>query len=301
MCHHVLYEIYQIKVSQKREIVKFRGRGTPYLQDREKYCIIKSNNVGGAERGYPAMEQRRHFEVTSLALHVMAMLFMLCDHLWAVVVPGQNWMTCVGRIAFPLFAFLIVEGYFHTSSLKRYVGRLLLFAVLSEIPFNLVMGSSILYPLHQNVLWTFLISIGLIWLNEKARQTGRLWVWILVGVGTVLLGYILGIITMVDFQCGGVLTVLTFYFFRGRKWWNFLGQLVLLAYINLEMLGGLAYEVRLFGGIFYIAQQGFALLALLPIWLYRGKQGPHSKLLQYACYAFYPVHLLALGLIQVLS
>ena len=210
-------------------------------------------------------------------------------------------MTCIGRMAFPLFAFLIVEGYFHTGSLKRYVGRLLLFAVLSEIPFNLVMGSRILYPLHQNVLWTFLIAIGLIWLNEKAKQTGRLWIRILVGLGTVVLGYILGLITMVDFQCGGVLTVLTFYFFRGRKWWNLLGQLALLAYINLEMLGGLVYEVRLLGGTFYIAQQAFALLALLPIWLYRGKQGRHNKFLQYACYAFYPVHLLILGLLQVLS
>ena len=100
-------------------------------------------------------------ETTSMSLHIMAMIFMLCDHLWATVIPGNEWLTCIGRIAYPLFAFMIVEGYFHTHNLKRYVGRLFLFALLSEIPFNLVMGSRYFYPLHQNVLFTFLMPYTL--------------------------------------------------------------------------------------------------------------------------------------------
>ena len=74
------------------------------------------------------MGSSRRFETTSMSLHVIAMACMLCDHLWATVVPGNDWLTCVGRLAFPIFAFLIVEGYFHTGSLRRYVGRLLLCA-----------------------------------------------------------------------------------------------------------------------------------------------------------------------------
>ena len=245
------------------------------------------------------MEKTPRLRITSAALHILAMVFMLCDHLWGTVVPGNDWLTCVGRLAFPIFAFLIVEGYFHTRSLKKYVLRLLIAAVLSEIPFNLAMGSSWFYPIHQNVLWTFLIAIGLIRWNEKVREK-KLWLRILVGIGSVLVGYLGGIITMVDYFHAGVLTVLVFYFFRGRKWWNYAGQLACLYYINVEILSGFAYQVTLFGEPHFLVRQGFALLALIPIWLYRGEQGHHSKMFRRLCYGFYPAHMLLLGLIRML-
>lgn len=231
----------------------------------------------------------------------MAMVFMLCDHLWGTVIPGNEWLVCIGRIAFPIFAFMIVEGYFHTHNLKKYVLRLLVFAVLSEIPFNLVMGGSVFYLMHQNVLWTFLIAIGLIHLNELARKKGKIWLRILVGVLTFLLGYVIGILTMVDYYHAGILTVLVFYFFRHRKWWCLIGQILCLWYVNVEMISGIGYELELFGFEFFFTRQALALLALIPIWLYRGKQGYHSKALQYVYYGFYPAHLLILGLIKVLS
>ncbi len=244
------------------------------------------------------MEKEHKLQTTSLALHIMAMAFMLCDHLWGTVVAGNDWLTCVGRISFPIFAFMIVEGYFHTKNLKKYVSRLLLFAVISEIPFNIAMGSRIFYPIHQNVLWTFLISILLIFLNEKARKQERLWVKIITPVYTVLLGYILGILTMVDFYHAGILTVLVFYFFRQKKWGSYILQIVCIWYINAEMLGGFSYEITIGDKTFYLMRQAFALLALIPIFLYRGKQGYHSKFIQYTYYAFYPLHLLVLGLVK---
>ena len=57
------------------------------------------------------------------------------------------------------------------------------------------------------------------------------------------------------------------------------------------------YPIRLFGMDFELCQQGLALLSLLPIWLYRGRQGCHTKIFQYSCYAFYPVHMLLLALV----
>ena len=242
-------------------------------------------------------QKKYNMEMTSMTLHILAMLFMLCDHLWGTVVPGNDWLTCIGRLAFPIYAFMLVEGYFHTKNLKKYICRLLIFAVLSEIPFNLAMGSHLLYPIHQNVLWSFLISIGLIHWNEKTK-TKKLWQRTVVGCLSVIIGYTVGLLTMVDFYHAGILTVLVFYFFRARKWWCYPGQLLCLWYINVELLGGFSYEIQLGDMTYFLSRQGLALLALIPIWLYRGKQGYHSKWLQYTYYAFYPLHLLILGIIK---
>ena len=244
------------------------------------------------------MNKEKRFDITSASLHIMAMIFMLCDHLWGTIVPGNDWLTCIGRISFPIFAFMIVEGYFHTSNLKKYAGRLFVFALISEIPFNLALGSRIFYPIHQNVLWSFLISLGLIHWNEKAKKSGKLWKRLVVGTASVILGYLGGILTMVDFYHAGVLTVLAFYFFRGRKWYNYLGQFVTLWYINIEMLGGYSYMIDIMGKTYFLVRQSFAMLALVPIWLYSGRRGYHSKAFQYFCYWFYPVHLLVLGLLK---
>ena len=236
----------------------------------------------------------KNFELTAAVLHIIAMTLMLMDHLWATLLPAREWLTCAGRVAFPIFAFMAVEGYFHTRSFKKYILRMLLFAVLSEIPFDLMYGGTWFYPVHQNVLWTFLLGLLGVWLMEQVRKKGKIWMYLLVCVLVVLAGLVLGTLCMVDYYGVGVLTVFVFYFLHGRKWWRFLGQLAALYWLNVELLGGLMYPVQLFGMEFELCQQGLALLALIPIWLYRGRQGYHSKPFQYLCYAFYPVHMLLL-------
>ena len=124
----------------------------------------------------------KRIETTSASLHGMAMVFMLCDHLWGTIIPGNDWLTCIGRLTMPIFAFLLVEGYFHTSDLKKYAGRMALFALISEIPFNLAIGGRFFFPIHQNILWSFLISLWLIHCNERAKATGKLWHRILTGI-----------------------------------------------------------------------------------------------------------------------
>ena len=237
------------------------------------------------------------FELTSFHLHIIAMALMLCDHLWVTLVPGNDWLTDIGRIAFPIFAFMTVEGFFHTKDLKKYVKRLLFFALISEIPFNLVVAGSVFYPLHQNVLWTFLIGIGLMWINEQAKDK-KAWVRFLVGIGTVLMGFIIGLITFVDYHYAGVMTVLAFYFFRGRNWKCFLAQLLCLIYINAEILSGYEYVFEFFGREWHILRQSFAVFALIPIWLYRGKQGYYNRAVKELYYRFYPAHLIILWLIR---
>ncbi len=245
------------------------------------------------------MERKGHIEFTSFSLHILAMVCMLCDHLWGTIVPGNEWLTCIGRIAFPIFAFMVAEGYTKTANLRKYVKRLLVFALISEIPFNLAISGRLFNPLHQNVLWTFLIAIWMMHLNDRARSKGGKVRFVLTCVGTFCLGSLLGIIGMVDYFHVGVMTVLVFYFFRGRNWAERLLQLVALWYLNWEVLGGLVYEFKLAGHIFTFHQLGFALLALIPIWLYRGKQGPYSPGIRRLYYWFYPAHLLILALLRI--
>ena len=76
------------------------------------------------------MTQEKRFGLSSTTLRFIAMAFMLLDHMWATLVPGNNWMTYMGRMAMPIFAFLIAEGYAHTRSVKNYKKRLFIFGLI---------------------------------------------------------------------------------------------------------------------------------------------------------------------------
>lgn len=243
----------------------------------------------------------KHGLLSSSWLHIIAMVLMLCDHAWAMLFPAAEWLTCIGRIAFPIFAFMIAEGAAHTHSMRRYILRMLIWAVISEIPFNLMMGGSVFYPFHQNVMWTFLISLIAITLLEKVKKRfKKRLIKVLLSIPIVLTAALIGTVTMVDYLGAGVLTVLVFYFFPSGKWWGKIGQLVLMYVINVEVLGGFYYEVSIFGHTFEIVQQGLALFALIPIWLYNGERGNTSKSFKHFCYAFYPAHLICLFVIRTI-
>ncbi|MGI6027964.1 MAG: TraX family protein [Candidatus Heteroscillospira sp.] len=238
-------------------------------------------------------------ELSALSLHIAAMTFMLCDHMWATVVPGNSaWMTCIGRMAYPIFAFMLVEGFHYTKSRRQYAIRLLVFAVLSEIPFNLMTGGSVVYPFHQNVIWTFLLAFSFLCILDRAWKAQKPWIFPAAAAVSIPLGWLLGTITMVDYYGAGVLTVFVFYFFRGRRWWQLAGQAAGIFVINCVLLAGLVYPVSVLGLSLEIPQQSFALGSLIFIWLYRGRQGYHSRAVQLACYWFYPIHMLVLYLIS---
>lgn len=244
------------------------------------------------------MDQNSKLDISSAGLHILAMCLMLCDHMWAMLFPEEEWLTCIGRIAFPIFAFMIVEGYLHTRNLRRYLLRMLVWAILTEIPFDLMYGGSIFYPYHQNVLWTFLLSLLLIILIEKSKLHFRPVSAAFSSAGLLILGFALGYVIMVDYYGIGILTVLAFYFFQNQNWKSRLCQFLCLYILNVELLGGYYYDIRVFGFEIEVFQQGFALLALIPIWFYRGRQGMHSKRFQYFCYAFYPAHMLLLFIVR---
>ena len=128
-----------------------------------------------------------------------------------------------------------------------------------------------LYPYHQNVLWTFLLGLLLISGIEKTRHKGKPLLTMIVFLLSAAAGFALGFLAMVDYFGYGIWMILLFYLFRGRKWWCLLGQFVGLFWINAELIGGLSVSVQIAGHERFIAQQSMACLALVPIWLYKGK------------------------------
>lgn len=246
--------------------------------------------------------------ITSFVLHFIAMGLMLCDHLWGTFCGNYEWLGWLGRIAFPLFAFMLVEGFVHTGNRKKYAFRMFLFALISELPFNLMMEHRFFNPFHQNVLWTFLIGIGMLSLYEKIKTRKNIFVRLALYALTTIGGYLLGFIGFVDYFGYGILLIGLFYFTRIHsdmkpccKIILCLIQLAGMYIINCEMMKGMLIPISVFGFELEIYKQGLAILSLPFIWLYNGKQGVYNKTVKNIYYWFYPVHMFVLGgLITVL-
>ena len=234
--------------------------------------------------------------LTSNMLRCIAVVLMLSDHIWATYMSFGNWMTYIGRMAFPIFAFQIAEGFVHTKNFKKYSLRLLGFAFVTEIPFNLFYSSRWFNPYHQNVLFTLLLGLLAIRVidNVKKDHTKKN-----IGVSALWLGLICAasVIGFVDYGFLGVLIVVMFYVFRGFPF-AWLAQLIGMVAINVVFFEGLVIPVELLGKLIEIPTQAFAVFSLIPIWLYGGRKGKSNKALQYGFYAFYPVHMLILYLIK---
>ena len=237
--------------------------------------------------------KKTRFGLDSTALRLFAILFMVLDHLWATVVPGNLWLTCLGRLAFPIFAFQLCEGYRHTGDFQRYCLRLLVFALLSEIPFNLFYAGSLIFPFHQNVMFTLLLGLLAIRQADMLRREEGIKKKSLRCLALLLI-FAGGVALFPDYGLMGVMTVLCFFVFRDHR----LFQLAAMAVLNIFAFKGQTIPVSLGALAFDFPIQGFALLALPLIWLYNGEKGPGGKGLRLFWYIFYPLHMLALYFIQ---
>lgn len=219
--------------------------------------------------------------LNSLHLKLLAVVTMFIDHMGFTLFPDAIWMRAVGRLAFPIFCFLIAEGCAHTHDRKRYAARLLLFAVLSELPFNLMCSGRWFSWYYQNVLWTLLIGALVCWALDWARKRPELWQR-LPADAAIAAGFILGQWGNTDYGGWGVLLVTLFYLSRGAKgkWAIQLVGLALFCWFSS------AWHLEL-----------WALLSLPALWLYNGQRGFSNKVLQYGFYAFYPVHILILSVL----
>ena len=234
--------------------------------------------------------------LTSNMLRVIAMALMLSDHIWATYMSFGDWMTYIGRMAFPIFAFQIAEGFVHTKNFKKYALRLLGFALITEIPFNFFYSSRWFNPYHQNVLFTLLLGLMAIKvldnlkINHKPKEIAMSALWLLL----ISIGAVIG---FVDYGFNGVLMVVLFYICRNFPF-AWLLQLIGMLCINVFFFEGQVIPTEIFGYYAEIPTQAFAVFSLIPIWLYGGRKGISNKVLQYGFYAFYPVHMIILYLIK---
>ena len=222
----------------------------------------------------------------------MAAVLMLTDHVGAILLPQVLILRCIGRLAFPIFAFFIAEGYAHTRSFGRYLLRMAIWAAVSEIPFNLEFAHFFV-PGRQNVLWTFCLALlTLRGLEELRRETGGARY---LGCGAALAaGFAAGELLRVDYGGWGVLSVVLFYLCRQGRYAR-PGLLAGMLVLNGLCIGSM--KTAVFG--IQVPIQIFAAAALPVIWLYNGRPG--AKGWRWAFYVFYPAHLLVLEGIRALT
>ncbi len=234
------------------------------------------------------LEEKKFTGFTGSTLKIIAIITMLIDHIGAVILepfltPGFQVFNpqtiydilyiisrTIGRIAFPLFCFLLVQGFIHTSNVKKYALRLGAFALISEIPFDMAMCNGSLFDFSkQNVFFTLLIGLITLYLMDKYKEKRYL--------GLIFLFLAAGLTELINADYGmfGILPIGLFYLSRESK--------------KKTMLAGLIaffFEAPLFLVVY---------LSLPLIYFYNGKRGLSIK---YFFYAFYPLHLLFLYLIK---
>lgn len=258
------------------------------------------------------------FSLSLFHLKCIAITVMTIDHIGALFFPGQIWLRTIGRIAFPIYAFLIANGFLHTHSRSRYLVRLLGFALLSQIPYTALELRIHNRPL--SVLWQnptqiltrfnslFVLAAGLaaLWILDRLRRQlsmpGHLLGLLIAGIFTVLSYYahfeyaFLGIPLITAcyeanrFRCSR---------FCSHRLAYFAALLILSAaavtlYI---LLLSLIYHKDIGRNLLYAVGQMTAMFLLC---FYNGKKGPQHKIFQLSFYLFYPVHQCVLVLISLL-
>lgn len=223
--------------------------------------------------------------ISGSTLKLIAVISMLIDHTGATVfrtVMRSNavlssgnarlWQHIysasrdIGRIAFPIFCFLIVEGFLHTHNPRKYAGRLFLFALISEIPFDIALKGAWFYPDKQNVYFTLLL--GLLVLMALSGFREHPWAAPFIIAAGMYGAHLL----QTDYSYKGVFLIVILYLLRFTRLY--------------QCIGGAAATVW----------ELPAPIAFIPVWLYNGKRGLRMK---YFFYWFYPVHLMVLYVINI--
>ena len=225
--------------------------------------------------------------MSSFSLRLMALLAMMIDHTGLALFPDIQFFRCIGRISFPIYCFLIVQGCMHTRDIAAYFRRLALLAILSEIPYDLLTFGRVFSPQGQNVLFSLLLGLLALYSADSLREKplhASLMVTILclcAMAGNVSFGW-LGIALCLCMRCSA----------DNRKQLAMRAGGVLLLYSLTLLLSGVARS--------WVLTSLCALLSLVPLLMYNGKRGWRHPAFTFAFYAAYPVHIVALVILRMM-
>ena len=220
-------------------------------------------------------------------LKYIAFLSMLIDHVnKALMYPlltengflryVSDVFDILGRVAFPLFMFFLVEGFFKTGNRFKYLLNLIAFGIISEIPFDLFQSAVLFQPNSNNVMFTLALALVMIWVIDELKVPKSYIIppvlWFPVSIIIVITVCLLSMISGLDYEYHGILIAYFFYIFRNNP------------------------ILSIIGGYLSIFKTPWALLGFGLTLTYNGKRGKQNKILNYL---FYPVHLLILGLLRL--
>ena len=226
--------------------------------------------------------------LSNFDLKLIAIITMTIDHIGVVFgTVFYNFLRAVGRLSFPIFAFLLTEGYVHTKSFSKYFLRLLVLALISEVIYDYVFFGSFIYRGANNIFFTLALGLLTLFLLDKSKGLIKRYfkdkvdLFIILPITYLLIIVIMGLMgEFLNFSYGmlGILVISFFYLFKN----NFF---LIVISISLSTL------------IIGEPMQYFSLFSLILIYFYNKKLGKKCKIF---FYLYYPLHILVLGLIKML-
>jgi len=228
--------------------------------------------------------------MNSAQLKILACIFMLIDHIGAILYPNLRSLRIIGRLAFPIFVYLIAEGYRKTKNIKKYMSRLFIFAFISQLAFNAAFLGSMTRPkvLYLNVFFTLAMGLYSLYLYDKNKKI----------LYVIIIALICEFLNT-DYGAFGVLLIFVSnrYFDNFKKLSTSYVCLMIIYVINVWITFKLANPSVLLTDIIFnhLTIEPIALISLIFIKLYNGQRGLRLK---YLFYVFYPAHLLIISIIH---
>lgn len=229
--------------------------------------------------------------MSSFLLKIIACFTMLLCHIPFVYPQYSVPLMYIGKISFPLYAFLISEGYVHTRNFSKYLTRLIVFGVISQIPAYLLFAGKSFNGLYLNIFFTLALGLLGIKIYDKIKSKY---------ISTLLIILLAVIAELLKFDYGafGVLMIVCFYVFKRNKLNMVLSQMFLMFILYMKKMS--YYTFSLFNLQYILFQLLFSVISLAIILTYNGKKGKSSSRIKLMFYCFYPVHLIILDLLKFL-